>query len=223
MSLLLEKDSFIETRKSVYSRDYRIIVYHSSKLESRRIITFMKHFRKVYRKVSGIIDTGDSDSMEKARIYLESENLNETILLPSLEINQERMDQRISMMGKNAVFTNIMDMDAESIIDLYKKRNRVEHCFRTINTVDMAFPLYHWTPQKIRVHMFFSLMAYLFLALMRMILKPVMELYLTTVLEVVSTIKIVYITRKKNVSVKLTSGDERALKIMEKFNLEKLI
>ena len=29
----------------------------------------------------------------------------------------------------------------------------------------MAFPLYHWTPQNIRVHMFFSLMAYLFLAL----------------------------------------------------------
>ena len=37
-----------------------------------------------------IIDTGDSDSMEKARIYLESENLNETILLPSLEINHEK-------------------------------------------------------------------------------------------------------------------------------------
>ena len=31
-------------------------------------------------RVKRIIDTGDSDSMEKARIYLESENLNETIL-----------------------------------------------------------------------------------------------------------------------------------------------
>jgi len=48
------------------------------------------------------------------------------------------------------------------IIDLYRKRNRVEHCFRTINTMNIAFPIYHWTPQKIRVHMFFSLMAYLF-------------------------------------------------------------
>ena len=136
-------------------------------------LKFMKRIEKVMGKVKRIIDTGDSDSMEKARIYLESENLNETILLPSLEINQERMNERLSMMGKNAVFTNIMDMDAESIIDLYKKRNRVEHCFRTINTVDMAFPLYHWTPQKIRVHMFFSLMAYLFLARMRMILNGI--------------------------------------------------
>ena len=125
----------------------------------------MKRMDKVMARVKRIMDSGDSDSMDKARLYLESENLNETILLPSLEIDQERMDRRLSMMGKNAIFTSIMDMDAKNVIDLYRKRNRVEHCIRTINTVDMAFPLYHWTPHKIRVHMFFSLMAYLFLAL----------------------------------------------------------
>ena len=41
-------------------------------------------------RVRRIMDSGDSDSMDKARLYLESENLNETILLPSLEIDQER-------------------------------------------------------------------------------------------------------------------------------------
>jgi Transposase len=129
------------------------------------------------------------------------------------------MDQRMSMMGKNAIFTNIIDMNAEGIIDLYRKRNRVEHCFRTINTMGIAFPVYHWTEQKIKVHMFFSLMAYLFIALIRMTLKPVMELYLITVLEVVSTIRIIYAIRGKSVDVKLSSGDERAIQIMDKFNL----
>jgi hypothetical protein len=114
-------------------------------------------------------------------------------------------------------------MDAAGIIDLYKKRNRVEHCFRTINTMGIAFQVYHWTPQKIRVHMFFSLMAYLFLALIRMIIKPVMDLYLTTVQEVISTIRIAYITRGKSVYVKVSSGDERAQMIMEKFDLVKMI
>ncbi|QRF76203.1 hypothetical protein Thermo_01720 [Thermoplasmatales archaeon] len=33
-----------------------------------------------------------------------------------------------------------MDMDAESIIDLYRKRNRMEHCFRTISMEDLAKP-----------------------------------------------------------------------------------
>jgi hypothetical protein len=214
----------METRKSVYGRDHRIILYHSSKLERRRIITFMKHFRKVYRKVSGIIDTCDSDSMEKARFYLESENLNETILLPSLEIKQKRMDQRLSMMGKNAVFTNIMDMDAESIIDLYKKRNRVEHCFRTINTVDMAFPLYHWTPQKIRVHMFFSLMAYLFFALIYNEIHSHNEsVSLISTVGYLKYINLNYAIRGKSVTSKIECKSEISDLIGKTMNMESMI
>ncbi len=126
-------------------------------------------------------------------------------------------------MGKNAVFTNITDMDAETIIDLYKKGNRVEHCFRKINTVGIAFSVYYWTPQKVRVCMFFSLIAYFFLAMISMIVKPVMDLYLTKVLEVISTIRIIYMTRGRGISKKLYAGDERAKGIMEKFELEKMI
>ncbi len=57
------------------------------------------------------------------------------------------MDHRMSMLGKNAIFTNIMDMDAGNTIDLYRRRNRVEHCFRATNTMDIAFPVYHWKLQ----------------------------------------------------------------------------
>ena len=223
MKLQVGNDSHIELMRNVYGKNHRIILYHSSSLEKRKKESFMKRMEKVILKAKRIMDSGDSDAMERARIYLESENLNETILLPSLETDQERMDEHLSMMGKNAIFTNIMDMDADSVIDLYRKRNRVEHCFRTINTMGIAFPVYHWTPHKIRVHMFFSIMAYLFLALIRIIIRPVIELYLTTVMEVISTIRIVYMTRGKSVSVRLSSGDERAQRIMERFDLAKMI
>jgi transposase len=204
MGIDVGKDAHIELMRNVYGRYHRIVLYHSSSLENRQRSKFMKHIGKVTERVRKIMDSGDYDSMEKARIYLESENLNETILLPSLEIDQERMHERMSMMGKNAIFTNITEMDAASIIDLYRKRNRVEHCFRTINAMGIAFPVYHWTPQKIRVHMFFSLIAYLFLALIRITVKPVMEMYLTTVQEVISSIRIAYITRGKSADVKLS-------------------
>jgi hypothetical protein len=125
----------------------------------------MKRMEKVSLKAKKIMDSGDSDPMEKAKIYLEFENLNETIILPSLEINQKSVDELFSMMGKNVLFTNITDMDSAGIIHIYKKRNRVEHCFRTINTMDMAFLIYHRTPQKIRVHIFRFLLAYLFISM----------------------------------------------------------
>jgi transposase len=143
MDLPLGRDSFTETMKNVYGRDHRIIVYHSSKLEKKRITAFMKRFRKVYMKVRKIMESGDSDSMEKANFYLESGNLSETILLPSLKLNSERMQERLSIVGKNALFTDIEDMKTEDLIDLYRKRNRVEHCFRIISMRDFAAPVYH--------------------------------------------------------------------------------
>ena len=101
------------------------------------------------------MESGDSVAMMKARYYLESENLNETILLPMLAINGNMMRNRLSGFGGSMLFTNIEDMKPEDLIDFYRKRNRVEHCFRTISMRDFASPVYHWTPQKIRVHMLF--------------------------------------------------------------------
>ena len=222
MDLPLGRDSFTETMKNVYGRDHRIIVYHSSKLEKKRITAFMKRFRKVYMKVRKIMESGDSDSMEKARFYLESGNLSETILLPSLKISSERMQERLSIMGKNALFTDIEDMKPEDLIDLYRKRNMVEHCFRIISMRDLVSPIYHWTPQKIKVHMFFSYLAYMFLALMRMKIKPVMEVYPITALKILSTIRIVYMARGKLVEKRLLSADERAKEMMEEIDLLKI-
>ena len=184
----------------------------------------MKRMDKVMARVKRIMDSGDSDSMDKARLYLESENLNETILLPSLEIDQERMDRRLSMMGKNAIFTSIMDMDARSVIDLYRKRNRVEHCFRTINTVDMAFPLYHWTPQKIRVHMFFSLMAYLFLALIYNEIHSRDEsVSLISTMGYMKDINLNYAARGKSVTVKIECKSDISELIRKAMDLESMV
>ncbi len=220
MSLHINRDSFIETSKIVYGKNHRIIVYHNSKLERRQIIKFMKRFRKVYAKVKGIVEKGDSDSMEKARLYLEMENLNETIMLPSLAINREKMQYRFSMMGKNALFTNIYDMKPEELIDLYRKRNRIEHCFRTISVRDLMSPIYHWTPHKIRVHMFFSHIAYLFLALIYNRVKKVDEnVSLHSVLDTINEVRLQYIVTGRKVIKKLDSRNMEALNIAEKLDL----
>ena len=145
----------------------------------KRIITFMKKFRKTYIRTRNIIESGDSDSMECAISYLESRNLSETIILSDVHVDHERMKRRLKLLGINALFTDIADMSADALIDLYRKRNRVEHCFRKINTMDIAFPKYHWTPQKIKVHMFMSHLAYLFLALIYNRMRSVDERILT--------------------------------------------
>ena len=160
-------------------------------------MAFMKTFRKAYVKVRSIMESGDSDALVRAGIYLESMQLQETILLPDVTVTSERMHSRLEMLGKTALFTSISNLPGDEIIDLYRKRNRVERCFRAISMHDLMAPEYHWTPQKIRAHMLFSHIAYLFLALIYNSIKDVTSL--TSTIDVLKTIRITFLMRNKEV------------------------
>jgi transposase len=217
-------DSSMETERKVYGKNHRIIVYRSSKLQERRVRSFMKTFRKAYMKVKRIMETGDSDAVDKARIYLESQNLNETIMIPDLTVDHVRMSRRLKMLGMNALFTSISDLRAEEIIDLYRKRNRVEHCFRTINNMDMAFPLYHRTPQKIRVHMFMSLLAYLFLSLIYNEIHRAKEIVsLPSTVDIMKDIMVVYAANKRKVIGRLDFKSEIGREVGSIMKLDQLL
>lgn len=216
----MERDSFIETVKTVYEFEHRIIVHHSSNLEKRRIMSFMERFRTVYRKVRSIMESGDSDAIAKTKHYLESMHLHETIHFPDLKIDRERVQSRFGMLGKTALFINISDLEAKDLIGLYIKWNRVEHCFRTISMHDLMAPEYHWTPQEIRVHMLFSHIAYLFLALIYNRISEIGSLASTT--DILNTIRITVLARGKVVREVVTSQDERGKKTIEIVGIGKI-
>ena len=223
MSIPMEADSFAETTKRVYRKVHRIIVYHSSILQRKHTKSFMKHFRKEYAKERCFMESDNSDREERARTFLEAMKLNETIVLPYLKVDRERMLSRFRMFGKNALFTNVVDMDAEEIVDLYRKRNRIEHCFRIISMRDLMSPVYHWTPQKIKVHMFLSYLAYLFLALIYNFAKKIdPRVSMTSVLDALRGVKLQYIIAGKEVRKKLDSRNPEALDIAEKMELVKV-
>ena len=97
MNYPLERDSFFETYRTVYGEYHRIIIYHSFRLDGKRVKSFVKESRTVYTGAKDIVERGDSDSLEKARLQLENRNLNETILLPDMRIDQERLNARFRM------------------------------------------------------------------------------------------------------------------------------
>ena len=69
----------------------------------------------------------------KSGILLEAEKLNETIMVTSVTVDMERMMDRFTTCGNNTLFINFGDMMREGIAEMYRKRNTVEHCFRTIS------------------------------------------------------------------------------------------
>lgn len=64
-------------------------------------------------------------------------------------------------LGKNILFTDRRDLDAESIVWTYRSQYQVEDAFKQMkNTHHVSFsPVYHWTDDKIRVHAFYCVLA----------------------------------------------------------------
>lgn len=58
-----------------------------------------------------------------------------------MKINSDRIYERLSTMGKNALFTYIEDIKLEELIDLYRKTNKVDHFFRIISVLELVSPV----------------------------------------------------------------------------------
>jgi len=91
-----------------------------------------------------------------------------------------------------------------------------------ISELDLIFPIYHWTPKKIKVHMFLSYLAYLFLSLIYNEAKKADDdISLETVLSHLSPINIIYLTDGKKTKKVISTKDETGMKILKYLNLER--
>lgn len=80
---------------------------------------------------------------------------------------RKRLEERI--FGKRILFTNRATWTPAEVVGAYRSQNEVEASFRQMkdpHVVSFA-PLHHWTDQKIRVHVFYSVLALTIAHLMR--------------------------------------------------------
>lgn len=80
---------------------------------------------------------------------------------------RRRLEQRI--FGKRVLFTNRTDWSAREVVAAYRSQNEVESGFRQMKDPHVVSfgPMHHWTDQKIRVHVFYSVLALTIAHLMR--------------------------------------------------------
>jgi transposase len=67
-----------------------------------------------------------------------------------------------TILGKTVLFTNRHDWTNEEIVASYRSAWHVEHAFRQMKDKDhlTVRPLFHWTDEKIKVHIFYCVLAY---------------------------------------------------------------
>jgi len=82
-----------------------VIVYKSESLFKNEYNALIKLIEKSMKKCMAIMKNESYDGTEKAKRYLETVHLQETIFIRenSIEINQEKVDEKTRRMGKNTL------------------------------------------------------------------------------------------------------------------------
>jgi transposase len=81
----------------------------------------------------------------------------------SYHMSEEALEKiRHDVLGKTALFTDRSDFSNEEIVGAYRSAWLVERAFRQMKDTShlTVRPLFHWTDQKIKVHLFTCVLAY---------------------------------------------------------------
>ena len=98
--------------------------------------------------------------------------LSEQDRLPTLHVESDQSaweHLQATLLGKTLLFTDQDDWSDAALIQAYRSQSRIEQAFRTLKDPHhLALrPQYHWTDQKIRVHVLICVMALMLVSLLR--------------------------------------------------------
>lgn len=117
----------------------------------------------VQKKIQGILKT-------KKYLELVDYSVSGTVAHVNYEIkiNEKALKTHINTLGKSFFLSNHPDMSSLDIVWLYRQQYTVERAFKYIKSPDLLSirPIYHWTDESIRGHLFTCVLGLLLLSLL---------------------------------------------------------
>jgi transposase len=170
-----------ETRTVVFGVDRRVVVTHSQNLHDKQVRGFTQTLAKAHRQLAELADRLARGNTRRARDKVEADITQ--VLKPrwlsrviTATLTGETPKQfRLAVttdptaidalanevFGKRILFTDRDDWPIADVVAGYRSQSHVEADFRQMkDTHVVSFsPMHHWTDQKIRVHVFYSVLA----------------------------------------------------------------
>ncbi len=178
-----------DTRAIVFGTDRRVILTHSQALHDAQARGFDQTLNKTIRKLSELAATlargktrRDRDTVQANIDTITAKRWVNRVLATELTGN-EPTDLRLSwhinpdaranleteFFGKRLLVTDRDDWSIADVVAGYRSQNDVESGFRQLKDPHIVgfSPMFHWTDSKIRVHMFYCVLALAVAHLMR--------------------------------------------------------
>jgi len=114
----------------------------------------------------------------------------------TIKVNEKALKAHFDTLGKSFLLSNHPDMDPLDVVWLYHQQYTVERAFKYLKSPDLLSvrPMYHWTDDSIRGHLFTCILGLLLLTLLtRKIQNEFKKLSIWNIVEYLSEIELAII------------------------------
>jgi transposase len=131
-----------------------------------------------------------------------------------------------TVLGKTALFTNQYEWSNEEIVAAYRSAWHIEHAFRQMKDTEHlnVRPVYHWTDEKIKVHIFYCVLAYRLCCLLRRELEEIgihdSMNHILNELNDFKQVTTVFGCNKNDIITSFTQPSQLASSISDKYNFK---
>ena len=249
----LKGQSAYRTEMEAYGRNVTVVIVHNPELEKGQMqgivinmekatAKLLELQRQLMRHANGEIKRGKKPTIESVTANVEkilsAEYMQDIFCHKILEIggniyltfecSGERLERiRYDHLGKTVLFTDRKDFTNEQIVSAYRSAWHIESAFKQMKDSDhlAVQPIFHWTDEKIRVHIFACVLAY---RLCSLLLKELSEkgisISMNRLVDDMAKIKRIHTffdDIKKPVKVEsFTLGSDLAMQIERLYNLK---
>ena len=184
----------------------RVIFYHNSEkaeVEARHRKERLDNAKTKLKEIQDFFLSGKRVDKEKllqqAARYLERNKLTRFFSLKTddkkginFTLIQENVDFEAELDGLFVLRTNRNDLSMAEVVSAYKTLARAESAFKELKDFIDLRPIYHWTEERVRAHIFICVLAYLVEICIEIKLKRAgLEMSARKALDTLSEIKLV--------------------------------
>ncbi len=170
-----------ETRATALGGDYRVVVTHSENFHAKQSRGFDQTLSKARRQLDELASRLERGKTRKDRAGIEAEIARivkprwvDRVMVTTLtgdDPSQFRLTFRVDtkardaleaeIFGKRVLFTDRDEWSIADVVGAYRSQHHVESDFRQMKDRKVVSfnPMFHWTDQKIRVHVFYCVLA----------------------------------------------------------------
>lgn len=248
-----EKTKVYRTKMKLYSRELTVLVTFDPKLYKKHVHTHEENIAKTQADLEVLKQQLDKRSFQKVlkgkqmteasvlnrlKKILSREHMNKVFVTdiiirdcPNRPLIAYRLNENASAevkskyFGKRAFFTNRHEWSNEAIVGTYNSAWHVEGVFRQLKDTDCLSvrPLFHWTDQKIKIHIFFCVLAYRLCCILNHELRSAgIEISINNMLESLGEIKkviTVFGTNNSDILISLSKGNNVAERVLDLYGI----